>query len=108
MGVINGLISGVSASLLALKLHWMPLFVMLHLAFFVAHYAFASQAAHVGALFAAFCTMMLVSGARASTRVSSEPAGQPGIAGQGPGPGPRPCHEWGVGSRQQADARLNV
>jgi di/tricarboxylate transporter len=41
---------------------WLPLFGLLHAAFFVMHYMFASQTAHVGALYSAFCAMMLASG----------------------------------------------
>jgi hypothetical protein len=40
-----------------------PVFFILHLAFFALHYLFASQTAHIGALYAAFLAMMLASGA---------------------------------------------
>jgi DASS family divalent anion:Na+ symporter len=38
-------------------------FFILHFAFFALHYLFASQTAHIGALYAAFLAMMLASGA---------------------------------------------
>jgi DASS family divalent anion:Na+ symporter len=38
-------------------------FLILHTAFFGLHYLFASQTAHIGALYAAFLAMMLASGA---------------------------------------------
>jgi DASS family divalent anion:Na+ symporter len=37
-------------------------FFILHFAFFALHYLFASQTAHIGALYAAFLAMMLASG----------------------------------------------
>jgi hypothetical protein len=40
-----------------------PVFFILHFAFFALHYLFASQTAHIGALYAAFLAMMLASGA---------------------------------------------
>lgn len=46
----------------------MPLFGLLHLAFFYLHYMFASQTAHVGALYSAFCAMMLSAGGCARAR----------------------------------------
>jgi di/tricarboxylate transporter len=39
-----------------------PVFFILHTAFFGLHYLFASQTAHIGALYAAFLAMMLASG----------------------------------------------
>lgn len=39
-----------------------PVFFILHAAFFGLHYLFASQTAHIGALYAAFLAMMLASG----------------------------------------------
>ena len=62
MGVTGSLAAGVDGYLEALDIGWMPLFGLLHLAFFTLHYTFASQAAHVGALYAAFCGMMLAAG----------------------------------------------
>jgi DASS family divalent anion:Na+ symporter len=38
-------------------------FFILHFAFFSLHYLFASQTAHIGALYTAFLAMMLASGA---------------------------------------------
>lgn len=45
------------------NLSWMAVFGILHVAFFTLHYMFASQTAHVGALYSAFCAMMLSAGA---------------------------------------------
>jgi hypothetical protein len=39
-------------------------FFILHTAFFGLHYLFASQTAHIGALYAAFLAMMLAAGKR--------------------------------------------
>lgn len=39
-----------------------PVFFILHTAFFGLHYLFASQTAHIGALYAAFLAMMLAAG----------------------------------------------
>ena len=60
LGVVGVLSGGINAWLATLHLGWPPLFILLHLTFFVTHYLFASQAAHVGALYAAFLSMMLV------------------------------------------------
>ena len=62
LGVIGSLSTGISGGLAALHLGWPALFVLLHLTFFCAHYLFASKAAHVGALYAAFLSMMLAGG----------------------------------------------
>lgn len=52
----------VGTQLNALSLGWEPVFFILHVAFFGLHYLFASQTAHIGALYAAFLAMMLASG----------------------------------------------
>lgn len=39
-----------------------PVFFILHAAFFGLHYLFASQTAHIGALYAAFLAMMMAAG----------------------------------------------
>jgi divalent anion:Na+ symporter, DASS family len=62
LGVIKAFATHVGGFLATLNMTWMPLFVMLHLAFFYLHYMFASQTAHVGALYSAFCAMMLSAG----------------------------------------------
>ncbi|PNW81792.1 hypothetical protein CHLRE_06g260450v5 [Chlamydomonas reinhardtii] len=62
MGVINAFAGAMGNVLTSLNMGWMPLFGLLHVAFFVMHYMFASQTAHVGALYSAFCAMMLASG----------------------------------------------
>lgn len=46
----------------SLLLQWPALFGALHLAFFLLHYLFASQMAHVGALYTAFLSLMLAGG----------------------------------------------
>lgn len=45
-----------------LLLPWPVLFAGMHLLFFSMHYLFASQTAHVGALYAAFCSLMISAG----------------------------------------------
>lgn len=47
-----------------------PVFFILHTAFFGLHYLFASQTAHIGALYAAFLAMMLASGEERSNAVA--------------------------------------
>ena len=62
LGVIDVFSGWAGTQLEALSLPWPALFLALHLTFFGAHYAFASQTAHVGALYAAFCSLMIQSG----------------------------------------------
>lgn len=62
LGVIKAFATNVGGYLATLNMGWMPLFGLLHLAFFYIHYMFASQTAHVGALYSAFCAMMLSAG----------------------------------------------
>ncbi|GAX74927.1 hypothetical protein CEUSTIGMA_g2373.t1 [Chlamydomonas eustigma] len=62
MGVIKAFADSVGGVLATLNMGWMPLFGILHAAFFGLHYMFASQTAHVGALYSAFCAMMLAAG----------------------------------------------
>ena len=62
LGVDSFFAQLIGASLNALNLGWGPLFGLLHVAFFYLHYLFASQTAHVGALFAAFLALMLSAG----------------------------------------------
>ena len=45
------------------NLGWKPLFGLLSIVYYALHYMFASQTAHVGALYSAFLAMMLSSGA---------------------------------------------
>lgn len=49
-------------ALTAMKMHWTAVFGILHAAFFFLHYLFASQTAHIGALYTAFLAMMLAAG----------------------------------------------
>lgn len=62
LGVISFFASQIGSTLSAMNLGWGPLFGLLHVAFFYIHYLFASQTAHVGALFAAFLALMLGAG----------------------------------------------
>ncbi|GIL77807.1 hypothetical protein Vretimale_6661 [Volvox reticuliferus] len=62
MGVISAFANSMGSLLTGLNMGWLPIFGLLHAAFFVIHYMFASQTAHVGALYSAFCAMMLASG----------------------------------------------
>eukprot|EP00193_Tetraselmis_chui_P016532 CAMPEP_0177782124 /NCGR_PEP_ID=MMETSP0491_2-20121128/18266_1 /TAXON_ID=63592 /ORGANISM="Tetraselmis chuii, Strain PLY429" /LENGTH=124 /DNA_ID=CAMNT_0019302335 /DNA_START=1 /DNA_END=371 /DNA_ORIENTATION=- len=63
LGVVNWLASSVSSALTAMNLSWMSAFGVLHLGYYVLHYLFASQTAHVGALYTAFLGMMIAAGA---------------------------------------------
>lgn len=62
LGVINHFASAVGDQLLAASLGWPTVFVLLSFGYFVLHYMFASQTAHVGALYSAFLAMMLSTG----------------------------------------------
>ncbi|GFR42213.1 hypothetical protein Agub_g3104 [Astrephomene gubernaculifera] len=62
MGVISVFAQAMGKLLTSLNMGWMPLFGLLHVAFYGIHYMFASQTAHVGALYSAFCAMMLAAG----------------------------------------------
>jgi len=63
MGVVGYFSGLVSAALTAANMSWMQAFGLLHFGYFIMHYFFASQSAHVGALYPAFLSMMLASGA---------------------------------------------
>lgn len=75
LGVIDTLSGWAGAQLDALSLPWPALFAALHLTFFGAHYLFASQTAHVGALYAAFCSLMISSGGVYKQRVVTRARG---------------------------------
>jgi len=62
-GVIDVFTAWASSHLSALHLPWIALFGALHVLFFAFHYLFASQTAHVGALYTAFLSLMLAGGA---------------------------------------------
>ncbi|GAA0163114.1 primary active transporter [Lithospermum erythrorhizon] len=59
LGVVPWLSLSISNSLKSLSLSWFGAFVILHLSYFALHYLFASQTAHVGALYSAFLGMLL-------------------------------------------------
>ena len=61
-GVVPHFANAVSSSLAAMDMGWMQVFALLHGVYFIMHYFFASQSAHVGALYPAFLSMMLASG----------------------------------------------
>lgn len=63
LGVIDAFSGWAGSELESLSLPWPALFLGLHMAFSSVHYLFASQTAHVGALYAAFCSLMISSGA---------------------------------------------
>ena len=63
-GVIKYFADVVGGKLTALNMGWQPVFGLLNIAYFGLHYMFASQTAHVGALYAAFLAMMLSAGER--------------------------------------------
>jgi hypothetical protein len=62
-GVISAFTDWASGALTALHLPWPALFAALHLQFYLLHYMFASKTAHVGALYAAFLSLLLAGGA---------------------------------------------
>ncbi|EIE27528.1 Sodium/sulfate symporter [Coccomyxa subellipsoidea C-169] len=62
LGVIKYFADVVGGKLIAANLGWPVVFGMLNMAYFGLHYMFASQTAHVGALYAAFLAMMLSAG----------------------------------------------
>ena len=62
MGVITFFSDKIGNSLASMNLGWPWLFTLLHIVFFYIHYLFASQTAHVGALYAAFLALMLSAG----------------------------------------------
>ena len=90
LGVIKAFADAVGGVLASMNLAWQPLFGLLHLAFFYLHYMFASQTAHVGALYSAFCAMMLAAGARGAGSVFTSGPGDGLVFKPGPGPGPGP------------------
>ena len=62
MGVVSWLSGFVSTYLLSLNLGVWGMFTALHVFYFFLHYFFASQSAHVGALYPAFLTLLLAAG----------------------------------------------
>jgi len=63
LGVIKHFADAVGGRLVAMHLGWPSVFALLNAVYFGLHYMFASQTAHVGALYAAFLAMMLAAGA---------------------------------------------
>ncbi|KAM7474845.1 hypothetical protein LguiB_022088 [Lonicera macranthoides] len=62
LGIVTWMSDSVAKSLQSLSLSWPATFVVLQAAYFLIHYLFASQTAHVGALYAAFLAMHVASG----------------------------------------------
>ena len=62
MGVISAFSNVAGSFLDSMSMTWPAVFAVLHALYFVLHYVFASQTAHVGALYSAFIAMMLASG----------------------------------------------
>lgn len=62
MGLVGFLSDSVAQALTSLSLSWPVVYVGLNVVFFYIHYLFASQTAHVGALYAAFTAMALAAG----------------------------------------------
>jgi DASS family divalent anion:Na+ symporter len=62
LGVVGHFASAVSEALAAAHMTWLQAFGTLHFGYFIMHYFFASQSAHVGALYPAFLTMLIASG----------------------------------------------
>jgi DASS family divalent anion:Na+ symporter len=61
-GVVDAFTGQAAGALSALDLGWPALFVALHCVFYALHYLFASQTAHVGALYTGFLSLMLAAG----------------------------------------------
>lgn len=62
LGLIGSFSDFAGGALTSLGLPTMALFAALHVLFWGVHYLFASQTAHIGALYAAFLTLMLAAG----------------------------------------------
>jgi DASS family divalent anion:Na+ symporter len=62
LGVVGHFSSIVSGALAAANFGWPQAFAALHFGYFIMHYFFASQSAHVGALYPAFLSMLIASG----------------------------------------------
>jgi len=62
LGVIGFFANKVGAQLTSLNMGWQPVCALLSVAYYGLHYMFASQTAHVGALYSAFLAMMLSAG----------------------------------------------
>ena len=62
MGVVSWLSGFVSSTLTGMDLGVWGMFAALHVFYFILHYFFASQSAHVGALYPAFLAMLLGAG----------------------------------------------
>ena len=62
LGVIGYFAEAVASALAGTNLGWMATFCILQVAYYVVHYIFASQTAHVGALYAAFLGMLIAAG----------------------------------------------
>ncbi|KAI7837138.1 hypothetical protein COHA_009016 [Chlorella ohadii] len=61
-GVVQYFAGVVGQKLVALNLGWRSAFALLNAAYFLLHYGFAAQTAHVGALYPAFLAMQLTAG----------------------------------------------
>ncbi|XP_060185035.1 dicarboxylate transporter 2.1, chloroplastic-like isoform X2 [Lycium barbarum] len=61
LGVVAWMSNAVANFLKSLSLHWFGAFCVLQVAYFFIHYLFASQTAHVAALYSAFLGMCLAS-----------------------------------------------
>ena len=62
LGVIGFFADSVANALSAANLGWVATFCILQVAYYAVHYIFASQTAHVGALYAAFLGMLIAAG----------------------------------------------
>ena len=54
--------ASLAEQLAALGLPWLGLFAALHMLYYAMHYMFASQTAHVGALYPVFCSLLIAAG----------------------------------------------
>jgi di/tricarboxylate transporter len=62
-GLIPAFSAGVVNVVSGLGLAWQPAFVIVTLVYFYSHYLFASGAAHIGAMYSAFLSVLIACGA---------------------------------------------
>ncbi len=62
LGVIKHFADVVGGKLVAINLGWQAVFGLLNVCYFALHYMFASQTAHVEALYSALLALMLAAG----------------------------------------------
>jgi Sodium:sulfate symporter transmembrane region len=79
LGVIGHFANVVGGKLTTMNLGWPAVAALLSVAYYGLHYMFASQTAHVGALYSAFLAMMLSAGGRL-WQMHPRPRSLPGLS----------------------------